>query len=53
MTSGANGAQYLLTSGEDDNDVWGYVREAAGLFSADRDGNRRVRLLGCAPRGGG
>ncbi|GAA4520492.1 barstar family protein [Actinoallomurus oryzae] len=51
MTCEANGAHYLLTSDEDDNDVWGYVQEATGLFSSDKDGNRQVRLLGCAPRG--
>ncbi|MCX4749764.1 barstar family protein [Kitasatospora sp. NBC_01287] len=41
-----------LTSDEDEDDFWGRATATTGLFTPLRDGSRRVRLLGCAPRGG-
>ncbi|MDN3357751.1 hypothetical protein [Actinomadura sp. DC4] len=48
MTSGT---KYLLTS-DDTGDVRAHVQEAVGLLSSDGDGERRVRLLGCALQAG-
>lgn len=42
--------------GDDDDELWGYTRDAAGLFAPgssepEAKGSRRVELLGCAPQG--
>ncbi|AUY48695.1 barstar family protein [Streptomyces sp. CB01881] len=44
-------ALYRLT-GEEDEDLWAYARDATGLFRPLPGGRRRVRLLGCVPQGG-
>ncbi|SHF92587.1 barstar family protein [Streptoalloteichus hindustanus] len=50
--SGSLGARYCLTGDEEDDDFWGYARDASGLFTPlDSDGQRRVELRGLAPRG--
>ncbi|MFD0276088.1 Barstar domain containing protein [Kitasatospora sp. NPDC127111] len=46
-----DGALYRLT-GEDDDELWAYARDATGLFDPLPGDRRRVRLLGCAPQGG-
>ncbi|MFD9791410.1 barstar family protein [Streptomyces sp. NPDC059070] len=40
-----------MTSDEDDDEFWGFVHDASGLFSPQEDGLRQVQLLGCSPRG--
>jgi RNAse (barnase) inhibitor barstar len=49
------GQTYTLASAEDKNDFWGFAHGAEGLFTAlpgNEEGDRRVRLVGCSPRGG-
>lgn len=45
------GCRYALTSDEDDDEFWGFVRDANGLFEPQEDGLRQVELLGCSPQG--
>lgn len=50
------GAMYRLT-GDDADELWGFARDASGLFVPDSSalhdtGVRRVEFLGCAPQGG-
>ncbi|MCX4571732.1 barstar family protein [Streptomyces sp. NBC_01571] len=40
-----------MTSDEDDDDFWGFVRDARGLFDPQEDGLRQVELLECSPQG--
>ncbi|MFH9956102.1 barstar family protein [Streptomyces roseolus] len=46
--------KYALTSDDDDEDFWGFAREAVGFFTPppDEEHARRVRLEGCLPQGG-
>ncbi|MGC4943694.1 barstar family protein [Kribbella sp. DT2] len=47
------GYKYALTSDEDENDFWGFAREAEGVFAPlDGGGARRVHLTACSPQGG-
>ncbi|MFF7452571.1 MULTISPECIES: barstar family protein [unclassified Streptomyces] len=40
-----------MTSDEDGDEFWGFVRDANGLFEPRGDGLRQVELLGCSPQG--
>ncbi|MEU5881206.1 hypothetical protein [Spirillospora sp. NPDC047279] len=51
MSSETNEAQYLLTGDEDEHDVWGYVREAVGLFNSLGDGLLVAAAFGMNPEG--
>ncbi|MGY0489397.1 barstar family protein [Streptomyces sp. WG-D5] len=40
-----------MHSDEDEDEFWGFVQDARGLFDPQEDGLRRVELLGCSPQG--